>query len=214
MRIGPGGAERIAAAVERAEAHTSAELVLVAEPFAGSYALAEAAFGGACALLFLGWALFSDHTVAPIAVIPSTLLALALGAAFCRVSPHLRRLLTLPRARRARLLREARLAFLEHGVDGTSGRTGVLIHCAFLERDAALIADRAVRERFTPDELAALERPFAAALRGRGDPTERWCEALEALGRALGERLPRREDDVDELANAPRFGERLGGGVA
>lgn len=214
MRIGPDGAERIAAAVERAEAHTGAELVLVAQPFAGSYALAEAAFGGVCALAFLAWALFSDHAVAPVAVLPSTLLALVLGAAFCRVSPHLRRLFTLPAGRRAGLLREARLAFLEHGIDGTSGRTGVLIYCAFLERDAALIADRAVRERFAPEELAALERPFAAALRGPGDPTEGWCEALEALGRALGERLPRDEHDVDELANAPRFGERLTGGAA
>ena len=195
--------DRIEAAVAKAEEHTSAELVVVGRPFSGSYRDVEYRFGLACALAFLGWALYSERTVPPAAVIPGLVTAWLLGWFLCRWSPHLRRLQTTPARRRRQAHDLARLTFLEQGVDGTSARTGVLVHVSFLERAVDLIADRGVGEVFSPQELAEMGEGLGDVL--RRDGVDAFCEHLDGLGRQLGTKLPRSEDDVDELANAPVF---------
>lgn len=207
VKLGPmwlpaDSAERIEQAVVAAEAHTAAELVVVGRPFSGSYRDVEYLFGLACALAFLGWALFAERVVPVEAVVPTLALSWLAGGLLCRFSPGLRRLMTPVARRRRQALDAARLAFLERGVDGTRGRTGVLVHVSFLERRVDLVADRGAREALGDAALARAGDALADALRGP-DPIPAFCEGLVALGRALGEPLPRGEDDVDELCNIP-----------
>ncbi|MCO5167970.1 MAG: hypothetical protein M9894_16625 [Planctomycetes bacterium] len=202
MWLPADSAEQIEQAVVAAEAHTAAELVVVGRPFSGTYRDVEYLFGVACALAFLGWALFAERMVPVESVVPTLVLCWLAGGLVCRYSPGLRRLMTPVERRRRQARDAARLAFLERGVDGTSGRTGVLVHVSFLERQVDLVADRAVREALGDEALARLGDELARALRGPA-PIPSFCEGLVALGRTLGELLPRSEDDVDELCNVP-----------
>jgi putative membrane protein len=205
MILPPDSADRIAAAIEVAEGHTSAELVVVGVPFSGRYRDVEYLIGGVSGLAFLAWALFSDHHVPELAVIPSVALVAAVGAVVARFSPQLRRLLS-SHARRVRQAETAaEVAFLQNGVDTTRARTGVLVHVSFLEQHVTLVADRGVQSTFSTPELEAERQALEAALRSP-DPVGGLCQALEHLGATLGERLPREEDDEDELSNVPLLG--------
>jgi len=205
MMLPPDSADRIAAAIEAAELHTSAELVVVGTPFSGSYRDVEYLVGCVCALGFLAWALFSDHHVPEQAVLPSLVAVGLLGGLLSRFSPGLRRMLTTPPRRTRQAEQAAEVAFLQNGVDTTRARTGILIHVSFLERHVTLVADRGVRAALSQTELEQARRELETALSG-ADPVSGLCAALERLGQRLSEPLPRDEDDEDELSNMPLLG--------
>jgi uncharacterized membrane protein len=81
------------------------------------------------------------------------------------------------------------------------------VHVSFFERRATLVVDRGIEAAVPPAELEALRAPFQAALdRGSGpEVVDGLCQALVGLGKALGARLPRGKDDVNELRDAPRL---------
>ena len=145
MHLPPDSGERIAEAVAAAEDQTSAELVIVGVPYSGSYRDVEYLVGIAAGLVFLGWALFSDHHVPLGAVIPSMLLAGGVAGFGARYSPRLRRWLTTHARRVRQAETAAEVAFLQNGVDTTRARTGILIHVSVVEQHVTLVADRGIQ---------------------------------------------------------------------
>lgn len=201
-------AGRIARAIAGVEERTSVEVVVVASPSSGSYRDVDLVVGAAAGLAFLVFALFSE-VVVPAPGVPGGVLACgALGWALSWGGPPLRRLLTT-RARRARQAREAALvAFLEHGVDHTRARTGLLVHLSFLEREATLVADRGVREEVSAQALEALRAPFSRALARRSGAAalDDLVAGLDALAAPLGEVLPPDPENPNELSDLPLLG--------
>lgn len=214
MKLPDDAPDRIARAVQEAEGHTAAELVLTATPQSGSYADVDLYAALAAGLVFLAAVWSPPGTLEelehdPLGLVPplgaaiSALLAGLLTAS----APPVRRLLTGAGRREAQARQAAVVAFRDQGVDRTTGRTGALVHVSFFERRATLVVDRGIEAAVPPAELEALRAPFQAALdRGSGpEVVDGLCQALVGLGKALGARLPRGKDDVNELRDAPRL---------
>ena len=202
MRLPADSADRIERAIESAEELTSVEIVLRAQPFSGSYRDVEYLVGGLFALAQIAYALFGAALIAPLWVVPTCIAAFGVGWGVCRLSPHLKRLLTT-RTRRAHQAREAAvLVFVRDGIDRTRGRTGLLVYVSFLERTVELVADRGLQAIFPRSDLRGFADDLHATLHER-DPVEAFSQRLILLGEELGERLPPGEDNPDELANAP-----------
>lgn len=206
MRLPPNAAELVGKAIAKAEACTSAELVVVGTPSSGSYRDVDLLVGVAAAMAFLLFALFSHVVVPPLGVPSGVLLCGVAGFALSWGAPPLRRMLTT-RARRARQAREAALVtFLERGVDHTRARTGVLIHLSFFERTATLVADRGVRAELSAERLEALRARVERALdHASGEAVVGdLCAAIAELGTTLGaSRLPPDPDNPNELCDVP-----------
>ena len=107
---------------------------------------------------------------------------------------------------RARTAAEA--AFLRAQVFQTRGRTGVLIFVALLEHRVVVLGDEGINATVDPAEWQAIANQVVAAIR-RGDTAGGLCSAIGACGRLLTERgVARPDDDVNELPDAPRYGDR------
>lgn len=124
-------------------------------------------------------------------------LGVVLGWAAGRV-PWLIRLLTPRAARRTAVIAAANNVFLERGVHGTRGRTGVLVYCALAERMAAVVADTAVVTAVAPARLVAWRDQIEQALARGASPA---ADAIAAMAPVLAAALPRLPGDENELAD-------------
>jgi len=203
----PSAPERVAAAVRDAEACTDAELVVAVHRRAADYRHVDFVVGFVAATA--GLLVFLFHPVAfAIRWFPIEFLALfAAGALLSSTLPALQRLLTRRAWRRAQVHRDALVTFHELGVDRTARRTGVLVLLAAHEHEAAIVVDRGVRENELGQAWTEAKQRVVEAARGRrlrGD-LEELLEGIRALGRALGEQHPRRDDDENELPDEVRM---------
>ena len=199
--LSPEVTAALAAAVRDLEKRSCAEVVVEVRSRSGSYAHAEgrfsalAAFAALLVLLFSPWP-FAAHWVAiDVAVVYGVALFVA------RRSDSVRRIFSRRAEREAQVRATAAAAFHERGVANTSGETGLLILLSVLERRVEVLADRGVLMAVPAlrwNEL--LERARDCA----GTPAA-LLEFVTGLAPVLGECLPWREGDVDELANEPRF---------
>jgi putative membrane protein len=125
----------------------------------------------------------------------------AIGHFIAGRSDVLRRLMTRERERVAQVRTTAAAVFHERGVTNTERETGLLIYLSLLEKRLEILADRGVL-------MAVPALPWndlmerARACPGTGPAL---VEFVRALAPMLGEYMPAREGDRDELANAPRF---------
>lgn len=92
--------------------------------------------------------------------------------------------------------------FAELHVWDTADNSGVLIYLQLLDRDVEILADRGIAAQVTPAVWEALCRDIETAMRAND------CRAglLDAIGRItslLAEHFPPRNDNPDELPNAP-----------
>lgn len=195
---------RIAQAVARVEARSSAELVTVLTPRSESYGDLGHWIGAAAALAGLTVAFYAPVVLGEAAVLAEITVLYVLGSWAGRRSPRLLCLLASSARLRRATRRAAQSAFFEERVDGTRGRTGILVHVSLLEGRLDLIPDAGVRAVLGEAPFRALERDFAASHKPL---EERLYAALEALGELLAEPLPRGEDDEDELDDQPRIHE-------
>ena len=188
-------------AVREIERRSCAEVVVEVRSRSGSYAHAEGRFGALVAfaalllLLFSPWH-FAAHWVAiDVAVVYGAALFIA------RRSDYVRRLFSRRNEREAQVRTAAAAVFHERGVANTSGETGILVFLSVLERRVEVLADRGVL-------MAVPALPWNELLESaRGCPgtPSALLEFVKGLAPLLGEYLPVREGDVDELANEPRF---------
>lgn len=188
----------IEAAINRAEAKTSGEIVVVAAVASGRY------YGVA-----LMWAALLALTV-PLPLIFLTswavehiyLAQLGVFALFVLLiqSETVRLALVPPSLKRARAHEKAVEQFLVQNLHTTKGRTGILIYVSFAERFAEVIADAAVYKKVAPETWVAVIDMLVERL-SRGERSAGLIAAIERCGEILAEHFPPRRNDQNELPN-------------
>jgi putative membrane protein len=136
-----------------------------------------------------------------------TLVGAGLGYLVASIPTVERLLIAQDHLERAARLR-AETAFLEEAVFETRDRTGVLVFLALFEHQAVILADEGIHRAVPKGEWAALVDELVIGIRA-GRATEAMCEVIGRCGELLEHyRVERRDDDADELSDAPRIRER------
>ena len=199
-RLDENAKRALTRAVQAVEAGSRVEVVVAVRPESmpplQAYALAPPVFAVA-GLFFLvesPW-FFSD-----IALWLDTALFALLGFALCKWFPGFGRMFISSRARHSAVTQAAYRELFERGVTETRERTGMLVYVSQRERAAKVLFDRGIHACAGAQELAkhalAIERIAESAADG-----EALARAIEAIGPFLAACAPRREDDVNELAD-------------
>jgi putative membrane protein len=206
----PEDREKVRAAVAKAEAGLTAEIVPCV--FAQSSPYPESIWAGAGAGMSLAVAaLFLLDVFHPVWMPLSRLIlwvpaAGLLGAALGRWCRPARRALIGGRRMEAAIARRAKEVFFDHNVSATAGRDGVLIFASLLERRVVVLADAAVRAKVSPTAWdAAVAAMTAHAADGRvADGLVAAVEKVEAALKAAG--FAGKPASGNELADEPLEG--------
>lgn len=200
--LGDEARRRAAAAVKAVEAQTSAELVVALRRRCSGYRNGCTLFGLLCSLASFLYMYFSPRVFRVEWLLLEVLLVFGVGFGLaCAITP-LRRVLSLPSQRRALVATSARAAFYDLGVSRTTGRNGILVFVALLERMVEVLPDVKVDPTALGEGWSGPVAQMQTAL-ARQD-VEGLFVAIEALGPALGRAMPRQADDVNELPDEPR----------
>jgi putative membrane protein len=190
--------ERIEAAVERAEAETSTEIVVAIVRRSSGYRfhrlLGAFAWTLAAQLLLARW--LEAHVFW--LVLGAVPVAAAAYAVFAL--PALTRLV-VPKAYADRKVEErAFQLFAERGLHQTRDRTGMLILISELEHRVMILGDLAIHEHVGDEGWEAHVAHVVQAIK-RGELATGVVEVVERLGAVHAQHLPRRPDDSNELPN-------------
>lgn len=194
----PAACERLAAAVSRAEAGTSGEIVVMISRRAGAYR-SVVLLTALIAALILPWPLIVLTGWSATTIL---LAQAALVAAILAASQNARlRLALVPRRLRSSRAREAgQRAFWSRGLSRTRSRTGVLLYLSLAERHAEIVTDLGVLQRIPAESWDGILAELGRALAG-GDIEGGLTVAAERIGAILAEHLPAGPHDPDELPN-------------
>jgi putative membrane protein len=192
--------QALSSAVRDVESRCSAELVVAVRARSGSYLHADLIAGILVALAVLAALLFSPWPFDLVWFVLDPLLAGALGGFLASRLPAVRRALTFQPVRRRQVETAARATFVEKGVHGTTGRTGVLIYISLLEHEAAVIHDLGVETLATTEGWRLAVEEIEEAVR-RGEDGVAVAALVRSLGDLLAPALVRSSEDVDELSN-------------
>jgi len=187
------------AAIEHVEKHTSAELVVTVRRESGFYRYADYLFGFGVAFVTLFGLLFLPQEFA-VEIMPlDVALGFILGTLISMAVSPLRRLL----ARRVHMsdavAKAARAAFVDQGISRTSGRNGMLVYVSAFERRVEVVCDVGIRTAEFGDAWVEWAKRLDAAVASMN--TDSFLGTLRELGQLLGPSMPRRADDVNELAD-------------
>lgn len=206
----------VSAAVSRAEAHTSGEIVTIVARRSDSYHDVGLSWAAAAVFVALAFAaafpaevrgLFSmilrdwEHELADWKLLTGLLGLLILKFLIVRyllaIMPL--RMIVTPKATKARRVRRRAILLFRTAAEArTRGRTGVLIYLSLDEHRAEIVADRAINEKVAPelwgDAMIALIDHVRA-----GRPGEGLAEAVRQVGAVLAAQFPRDTDDINEL---------------
>lgn len=189
---------RAVAAVKAFETKTSAELVVTVKKQVRSYPEAHLLYGSVTAFTALLFLLFfpMDFSVAFMPL--DVFVAFAFGFGLSRILPPLQRLAVPRKKRRATVEQAAKAAFVDLGVDRTTGRTGLLLYLSVLEGMVAFVPDAGV----TPEarKIAEGARDTLETALVRLDVAS-FAATVEALGDAFAATMARSADDVNELSD-------------
>lgn len=200
-KIDPAMAAALTDAVRELELCSCAEVVVEIRSRSGSYAHADARFASLIAFVALLVLLFSPWPFQAGWVAVDVAAAWVLGLFMSRKSDTVRHLMTTKRERIAQARLVAASVFHERGVANTTGESGVLVYLSLLEKHVELLADRGVLAA-----VPSLEwNRVAEVARERHASLETLMQVIRELTPLLGDCLPVREGDVDELDNVPRF---------
>ncbi|MBX3213340.1 MAG: hypothetical protein KF850_14990 [Labilithrix sp.] len=193
--------DRIVGAVRDVESKSSAEIVVTVRGQSDDYREVELVAGLVVAAVTLGLLIYHpaelDEDLMPL----ETVAAFAIVTLIVNRVGALKRAL-LPRRRRdARTLMAARAQFVEQGVSCTRDRSGILVFVSELERAVRVVPDVGIDPAKLGEGWSACVERLESAVRSL-DPTA-FAAALASLGPVLETRYPRREDDVNELPDAP-----------
>jgi putative membrane protein len=193
--------EQLTRAVEKAEASTAAEVVLVVLPRSFHGTAVASVLGAVVAFVALALVLFLEEvelseplTLAVVAVVG------ALGIALGRFLPV--RLTARHASLSAAVDEKAHAAFSRYGVYRTSKRSGVLVLVSLAERQARVLFDVGLTEAIPATTREAWRTRFQAVAAQFEVAT--LCANVVTLGEEAGAFLPRSADDVNELADAPQ----------
>jgi len=188
----------IRAAVSKAEAHTSGEIVPLLVAQSGEYR--EAAVQAAAviaAALALALALII-HDTSVWFFLPATFVLYFPTLAAVRRLPLLKLAFT-PAARVSEVVRrQAMHVFYENGLHRTRDANGILIFISLLERKVWILGDRGINAVIPPERWIALASTLTSGIR-QGQLTEALVGVIAEMGDVLHQHFPSRHDDINEL---------------
>ena len=208
--------DRVSAAVQEAEAHTSGEIVTIVARRSDSYH--DVGLSWAAAAVFLALALMAafpaqlrtflssllldwDHELADwklLLGLTAILILKFLVVRYLLAIMPLRMLMT-PRATKARRVRRRAILLFRTAAEArTRGRTGVLIYLSLDEHRAEIVADRAINDKVAPEAWGDAMAALIDAIRA-GQPGEGLAQAVAQVGSVLSTHFPREQDDINEL---------------
>lgn len=186
-------------AVTAIESVSSAEIVIAIRPRARDFMLQHAVVAAVTAIALLAFTLYSSVPFTLWQILTLPIMAGVFAALLVEAVPPLYRALVPASVRSAQAHEAACVTFVQRGVHATRGRTGILVYIALREQQVDLVGDIAVLKHVGIEQLAAWAGTLEAVL-PRG--AEALGKELAALAPDLAAKLPRRADDIDELANA------------
>jgi putative membrane protein len=200
--------DRISRAVHAAEQRTNAEIVPMIVNRSGLYRDAQYRAGLLFALSALTvmltteirWLPWGWHSSNAAWLILTTLSAYGAGAWLGTQAPFIRLFTSTDRMLHKVKLRAER-AFVQHAVDQTLERRGVLIMVSLLEHQIYVLTDRPLSQRVPAERWFSVVEAAVGRLRS-GDIIGGLCESIQACGVLLAEVCPGRVDDnPNELSN-------------
>jgi putative membrane protein len=195
--------DRLESAIARLEARSSAEVVVSVAARSGKYGDVDLLWGWLVGLAVLAMILWSPWSFHPDFILLNVILGGLIGWFLSRRLPAARRLLTTEARRQCQVEQACALEFLKAGVDGTRGRSGILIYASGMERRLALRLDRGAASTVPAEVVRDWLERFGAAP-GLERLLESLPEALEALAEPLSRHIPSTTLDTDELKNQLR----------
>jgi len=206
------GRERITEAVRAAEARSAVEIMPVVAAASGRYDRAEDLVGLWCAgtaVVVAAYLLPADEPGAwggvqgwqPWILLAALLLAFIAGAALASRVFWLRRLFAPAAQQKDEVAQRAQACFFDSRTHHTAGASGLLIYVSLGEHRAVLLGDRAVVEAVGQERIEEWCRALTADIR-RSGLSEAICASIARAGEELAAKLPRQEDDVNELDDA------------
>jgi putative membrane protein len=188
---------RTAQAVQSAEAHTSAEVVVAVRKRAGRYGLLAYHFGLGVAACVVSYLLVVPALYSVGAIALDGILAFALGALLAANFDTVRRGLSRDATLEGNVSGAARAAFFDLGISRTKGRNGLLVFVSIFERRCVVLTDIGIDVAELGPDWTAATRNLARAVKRRDLPA--FLQAIAGLGPVLGRLQPRSDDDVNEL---------------
>lgn len=190
---------QLKAVIAKVESGSSVELVVVLQQHSGFGRVFFHLWGLLLVLFVAVFLVHSPWNFTPAILVPALIGCYMLAPLLAYFAPNLpirwrgrhnlRRLLT----------NQARVYWMAHGLSNTRARTSVLLMLSPVEREATWIFDLGV-ERCVP--LA--EVITATASWSRSDEKsflQAACQGVKALAPLFAEKLPRDEDDINELSD-------------
>lgn len=190
--------ERLASAIQDAEARTAGEIVVVVAAQASGYRTVPILWA-LLAALATPWPLIWITTLGPTQIFLAQLLV-SLGLSVALSLPKRRHRLVPGFMKRARAHEAATREFVARGLTRTRERTGVLIYVAAAEHYAEIIADTGVADRVDEGVWRETIADLIEAIKS-GRAADGLMAAVRRVGRILAEHAPPRADDMDELPN-------------
>ena len=188
--------QRIAEAVEQAERRTTGEIIPMIVPSSARYREAGYRTG-----LILGWlTLALLLTLEPLWfpwgwhagnagwLLLAVLLAYAAGEWLGR-RPAVIRLVTSRERMAYKVRLRAQQAFYQHGLQHTTGRTGIMIFISLLEHRVQVLADKGINDCVPAGTWDAVVVGVVEGVKS-GRPTDALCAAIRRCGELLAEKCP------------------------
>ncbi len=189
----------IEAAIKKAEAGTSGEIVFATAEASANYqhaTLQGAIIGMAAAA--------AVYLMLPIAHTTTVLLwtEVLSFAFFYALLPRLpwRRWIISQQEMDARVKEAAFMQFYASGLYRTRESNGVEIYLSVFEREVVVIGDRAIHEKMGDQHWQDVRDLIIRGIHS-GDARGGICAAIENCGKALAQYFPPRPDDVNELSD-------------
>jgi putative membrane protein len=192
---------KIVEAVRAVESQSSAEIVVSVRGRSDDYRDLDLLAGLALGLLTLAIVMYHpaelDENLMPL----ETLLAFVVGSLVVNKVGAIKRAILSKKRRAEKTMTAARAHFVEAGVSRTRDRSGILVFVSELERAVCVVPDVGI----DTDKMGAAWKAGIAELELAGGTLDvaRFAAALTKLGPVLAGPYPRREDDINELPDAP-----------
>jgi putative membrane protein len=209
---------KVSAAIAKAEAGSSGEIVAVATPISDPYHDVGLHWAVAVMILVLAWAAWcpsclsgsydalmpgwrADPTLGELLTFLMVLAVLKFTVVLLVLKWMPLRLALTPGATKQRRVRRRAIAVFKAAAERrTVGRTGILIYLSVAERRAEIIADEAITKLTTPETWGEAMAALLVEVK-QGRPGDGIVAAVERVGAVLAEHFPRSATDTDEIPN-------------
>ena len=187
----------IEAAIKKAEATTSGEIVFVAAPASSLYrhATLQGAIMGMAIVTAVFMLLHIEHTTTSLLWVE--FISFAIFYALISRLPW-RRWIISRRDMDARVRQAAFMQFYSSGLYKTRESNGVEIYLSLLEREVVVIGDSGIHAKMGNTHWDTVRDLIIQGIR-QGDICGGICRAIDSCGKALAEHFPPRPDDINEL---------------